>query len=358
MAYYPTLPTIIPQITNSGDDYPALSAAIAKAISSGINHVTLPPQTNPIITGSTLQIPSEFSLYIPRGAILKLKDSANVDLIRNSDQVGGNTGITIYGGGVLDGNKANQVADLGKRGIYLYYIQDVDIRDINIKNVSGTACEIDGAGQLIGPGCVHNLRMKDCTYYGLWVEHALRRMQLSDCYAENCGASGFYLDASELTVNGAVAKGCGTGGSPDAGIHIRNITNASLVGLKAYLCQRQGILVDGLRHSSGASWVSQMNSRATSNTWDDIEFSANSITGGAGYGETTDISISGIQAGANPQLDGVTTVARERYCISIASAVMNDVVLTGIQYGQAVTGQTLIPQGWGGRIIDHAYTGT
>ncbi len=355
---YPILPTVIPQIIGGGsDDHVALQNAIDKADSTGIGHVTLPPQgaANPIFTGSTLLLPSNMELCLPGpSCILKLKNGANVDMIRNSDQVAGNSNIRIRGGGIIDGNKANQNGDASKIGINLTYIQGHLVEDLEIRNVDGKAVYQDGAAQRIGPGRLRHLWVHDNNHIGVQHSNSQRRDTIEDILSENNLGAGVMLDASEFIANNLYARYNGASATLvyTAGIEMRNIWGANIGLLSSMFNYRHGVDCGGLVDSVGGNWVVQGNGQATDNTFDEMHFRQNDINPG-GYGENSDFALGVLRVGfpvaANP---GTTVNNYARWAIYYGDESNTRIKAGVIQFGKTRSGLVRKPTNVGSLVVD------
>lgn len=110
-----------------GDDLPAVQMAINICSTNGGGIVAFPPGVTLRVAG-TISQPSNVALYLPAGCTVRLGAGLNLDLVRNSDQSGGNTGLAIFGQGTLDGNRANNTD--GNRHV-------VDWRNVTYSRIEG-----------------------------------------------------------------------------------------------------------------------------------------------------------------------------------------------------------------------------
>ena len=119
------------------DDAPAIQRAIAAASTAGGGVVVLPSDADAVAIGSTIRLPSHVELQIPAGCTLKLLPGKNVPLVANADETNGNAGARITGGGMIDGNRAEN-PDGTWHGVSLTKVTDAKIE------VAVESCRTDG----------------------------------------------------------------------------------------------------------------------------------------------------------------------------------------------------------------------
>ena len=161
------------QANGASDDLGAIRKSINVALALGAGVVELAPGTVPV--SGSIPIPSNLELVIPTGCTLKLMDGANADVITNADTVNGNSGIRLTGGGVIDGNKANQTS--GGNGINLVNCPDAIVA-VAVQN-----CYDDG------------IVLTDCA-----------RPVLGGTVAISNGVHGVHLEGSSFSVGTIVAR--------------------------------------------------------------------------------------------------------------------------------------------------------
>lgn len=122
------------------DDVPSIQAAISACVANGGARVFLPPGT--VGCGTMLILPSNLELVIPTNCVFKATASLTTDMIQNADQVNGNPGIRISGGGVIDGNRANLTGAAGNC-VSLKKCDDAQIEEVLIQNAYTDGVLID-----------------------------------------------------------------------------------------------------------------------------------------------------------------------------------------------------------------------
>jgi hypothetical protein len=344
----PTANTIVPAISpNNADNAAIIQAAIQQAVNAGTSHVTIPAGT--FYVGATLKLPSNFVLAgMGRASTLKLKNGANVDLIENSDQVAGNTGITVRDL-VLDGNSANQDALVSGtvnnfRGLYLFYIQDLRLENLEVRNCTGTGIETDGNGQVIGPNFVSNIWVHDNGFHGYMLTHSLRRSSITDVLAEGNGSIGVYFDASE--VDAVNIKAFKNGNSSLAvnsrsGINVRHVVAHTLSNLTAEYNYGNGIEVNGIRQFAGSNWRAQQNGQRLSNVYSDLSFGADPLLdarGPSGWGV-----VSSVIVGKDTQTSEGFSTNCAKYGLYIDPEIVNPITINGILFEGNITADYSIP---------------
>lgn len=329
----------------STDAAGAIQDDINDAASTGRGVTYLGPGT--YIVGTTLDLPSGCSIVgVPGRTILKTKDSSDATLFENNDQTNGNADILLRDL-ILDGNKTNQTADGAKYAINFRRVENIVMENVEARNVHGRGIYMDGGGQVIGPFYLNRIWVHDNVQGGLSIQNAARRSTITNVLAENNGAYGVFFDASEGTHSNIHANRNGWNTNAfsgyAAGIHIRNVTTNNLVNLAAHYNYQEGIKVEGMVHSSGAAWTACQNGMLANDTYDDIYFAANSAVGS--YGETRHVSIAGIVVGHNVNFaEGESFgVGKARYGINFHEDVSVDIMLTGVQFGDQVTGDYNLP---------------
>ena len=104
---YPTLDAVNDAFAtinaNNGDDITAL-------LQGTINSLKLVSikKSGTYLISSSILMPSNSSLYLASGVVLKLANGSNCEIVRNSDVSSGNENIKIYGEGKFDCNGVNQ----------------------------------------------------------------------------------------------------------------------------------------------------------------------------------------------------------------------------------------------------------
>jgi parallel beta-helix repeat protein len=177
------------------DDATALNAAIQASITSN-GQVYFPHSaTNVYLINSSLVIPSNTTLYFAPNVTIKLKNGANCAILKNSDFVGGNTNIKVYGG-IFDSNKVNQSVT--------FATLDFD----NITNSIFENCFINGSFTVgyVGLGAFSIKNSSLCL--------------IENCSLVNAGSEGLYLiDCTDMVVSGGEYYDCtnGSGCATDGG---------------------------------------------------------------------------------------------------------------------------------------------
>jgi hypothetical protein len=299
-----SLQTFVPETygtIGSGDDTTVIQAALTAAGSAGGGRVLLGPGT--WIVSSALSIPDNVILsgWLRGVTVLQVKASSNITPIRNSNYntSPGNTGIGITDL-TIDGNKTNQNGDATKRGIDIIWSQNTTIDSVEVKNVDGTGIYFDNQGNALGPHFHNRIYTHDNSLHGYQISASCRRCILTNLITETNLGSGAFLDVSELTVNGIIARRNGNSSTIvyTPGVFIRNVSGCNFANISACFNYRHGIQIQGFVNSTGANWEAQSNSQSTSAGFDDVHWEANSITvGSGGYGESTHCYVAGILTG-------------------------------------------------------------
>lgn len=334
------------------DDSVAIQKAITTAVNLGFSSVFVP--TGTFIIGTTITIPSNFELFGDGSGltVLKLKNNVNVGVITNSDHINGNTNITVRDL-CIDGNGANQVAYSGpatnKIGLELFQTLNCRVIDIEVKNCAGYGLWANGNAILDGPGFFSGIYSHDNQAIGTYIGNGLRRCVVTQCISERNGLTGFFFGASQMVATNIYAFENGSRtGAQSSNIYIFNVTGCNFTNMTAACGYTSGIEVQGLRHSVGSGWSAYQNGQAANNTYDDITFLAN--TAGASYGETANLSISGIFCGHDEQLNTSFQTGKARYALYVDDPVHSNIRLDGVVYGDSETSPVRVPD-----ILDTLY---
>jgi hypothetical protein len=347
---------VVPDLNeNDADDYSIMAAAIALA-DAGANprRVWIPPTFGSggmFRIGQRLQVPNHMTICgAGRTSVIGPKNGANCNLFENADQVNGNVGIT-FRDFVIDGNVAGQAALVNGttnnfHGLYLYFIQDLRLADLEVRNCTGTGVETDGAGQVIGPDFVSNLWVHDNGFHGYMLTHSLRRNMLGNVLAEGNGSIGIFLDASE--VDAVNLKALRNGGSAlsagipyRSGINIRHVVAHTLANLTAEYNYGNGIEANGLRQCTGSNWRAQQNSQLTNNTYDDVAFGADPLLDGRG--PTGWVTISGMLVGKDTQTSEGFATNKARYGLNVNAEIVDPLSITGFIAEGNITADLNLP---------------
>lgn len=117
--------------------------------------VVVPPGT--YILQGAVTVPSNTSIYLARGATLKLSGSVDAHVLRATSAV---SGVYIYGGGCIDGTGATTANCIDLAGA-----TDVVIENIELKNAARAGINVTTATRLQ----LRGLRIHDCGREGIVV---------------------------------------------------------------------------------------------------------------------------------------------------------------------------------------------
>jgi len=176
-------------VTDGIDDDVEIQAAINELTSGRTWYEKVLLRGNFLI-GSTIKLP-DYTILELLGKI-KLEDGANVNMIQNSDTVGGNSHI-IMKGGVLDGNRANQTASV--RPILLSNVEDTIIKDMIIENPYHNAARIENGRRV----AYENLVVKNCGAHGLYF-YQCSRARMKNIVIEYAALDGFAVSGAYQSV--------------------------------------------------------------------------------------------------------------------------------------------------------------
>ncbi len=204
------------------DDARAIQAAIEAGrilFGSAGGSVVLPPGV--VAIGSTVRLHDNQELEIPSGCTLQLLPGANSDMIANADQVGGNTRVRVTGGGVVDGNRANQGAG-NWHGIHLVAVEDARVdAGLTVQSCRGCGVLLSGCTRAEG-----DLVATDNGIDGVdlldTVRSVIRARAYDNCKVAAAGsADGIHMEGAS-TDNIVVASVCydtlGAGGRQGYGV--------------------------------------------------------------------------------------------------------------------------------------------
>lgn len=174
----------------------------------------------------------------------------------------------------IDGNKAN--VGTGWTPGYNYGIglngqQDISIIDVEVRNVNGWGLRDAGTSlTYVERGVYADLFIHDNAFWGVYIGYRNRKKVLANAIATNngtqgmCGSvkgqsqntalGGFFLDCSEMQVNGLQAHG-----NNGDGVFFRNVFACQYNNIRATFNGGAGIHVLGLVNSQGMGWLAQNN---------------------------------------------------------------------------------------------------
>jgi parallel beta-helix repeat protein len=215
-------------ITDGTADDVEIQAAIDAANSAGGGIVHLKENTYNI--AATILI-KDNTILEGEGwtTIIKLTNATRVDMIENSDQVGGNTNIVIRDL-KLDGNKANQASGVSLEGIDFvlvsnFLIHNVWIIDVGTTDAADTAigCSLAGA---CTEGRVISCRAESNNHYGFNNNNCSNISYVNNLSISN-GRHGFGSanGSSHITWTGNVLKN-----NTQQGFWTRNTSNSTISG--------------------------------------------------------------------------------------------------------------------------------
>lgn len=190
--------------------------------------------------GGTITVPSDVTLDI-RGKI-RLADSTDANLIENSDQIGGNTNITIMGDGVLDGNKANNGAT--SHGIHLKQCTNSRITGITVQDFNDIGIRVDGASDYDARCLVRRCSVSGSGSFGISVVFASITSVIGNLSTGN-GSHGIHIAADDVTVMGNLCQS-----NTGSGILTGSFVGVALIG---NVCKSN--TSDGIRVAQGETSV-------------------------------------------------------------------------------------------------------
>lgn len=264
---------------------------------------------------------------------ITLANGSDCSMLVNSDQTSGNSGITVSDL-TLYGNKDNQAAG-DHYGLYFWGVSKSVVSDLDVGYCKSTNVYFNGGGATLGAFesllTIRGIYTHHGDAVGMQLSNGLRRSTISDVLAELNGGSGVTVDASQMSLSNIRAFR-----NTLRGVYFRNIFGSVAHGITAEGNGQHGILVQGMVRSSGSNWVSLVNSTSSTNAYDDINLGPN--PDGAGYGENTDLDISGIVAGWDSWIADryFGDVVSERYAVYVGDESDTNIRLSG----RLVTGAT------------------
>jgi Pectate lyase superfamily protein len=264
---------------------------------------------------STLTLPSNFHLHID-GTLLK-KSGTTGAVLKNNDQVTGNTNITISGEGTIDGNKSNQTTltdqvgliDIDNCDYFTFSVREVKgnyfpnatvssqttgliyVKNSDYVTVKDVKVSDYGREAIWLKNCIHSKVLYCLTFGGVdsWsgFQVAGSKNLVHGCHSYDAGASGFSLDSTYsrmsdcLSMNNKYSNGFNFGhaGIPSDFSVVVNcvhiIDNATIttgdngfsvvsasVGVRLSNCISNGAKKNGFNVSDGATNVSLNNCKS------------------------------------------------------------------------------------------------
>lgn len=250
------------------------------------------------------------SAIVGRGrgiSTIKIADGADCCAIQNSNVVAVNaqpaagqenihiSDITIDGN--IDGQTGASAALVDSaidgliHGIFLGWVKNTSIRNVEIHSVDGYGAFIRGWAQYTSSKVHHisKLYVHDNGLNGCQFSNAARLLDADQILAVSNGRDGIVIDASEMQCSNFKAVG-----NNKDGIYIRNVHNNVMNNFDAYNNGRNGIRAVAVNCSKGADWKAVWNGR--NETGSDIWFEGTGYPTW-GYGVTNQTVIDGIMAG-------------------------------------------------------------
>jgi hypothetical protein len=320
-----TLPNV--SLACGQDGTAAIQAALtAGGNGNGITTVTPPPcpASNPIIISATLLQSSNTFLVCMEGTWLSGAHLA--PFLENTNHAGG-AGQLDDQVGVKNCNFNFQGSGAGsaQRGIYYLGVNHIWIEHVQLWNCTSDCLYVDGNAAQVGNGHIDDVLADGSSAgAGFYITHALRGMKMSNLHSIATANNGFFIDHSQGDYVNLFAEGAGTGSSCansgtstvdnpgggstsqstwspcPSGIFVRNVTNITGGVWQATGNQYDGVTIIGARDSNIGVIVATNNSLNATGTWDDLHLDLNN-TLAAGYGESANLAIGAVVAGANGQ---------------------------------------------------------
>lgn len=227
---------------------------------------------------ATLEIHA-YTILDARQSLLKLTNSANVDLLRNEnwngqDGVDPEDSYVTLLGGIWDGNRANQDGTTNKRGIYLRRVPNLLIDGVTVKDVDGHGLQVTGRSDV-----ETNETTQDHKILNTWVinsrtrnysiQNAVRNTIVMNAHSRGGDAVGFWMGHSEGQYIGLDIEGAGT-----YGLQINNVRNITMDDLRIRESGQHGAYVIGFVDSVMTNAKITRSSTSSAGTYSDLYLDA------------------------------------------------------------------------------------
>lgn len=226
-------------------------------------------------TAATIEIPS-YTILDLVDAELTLANTSNTTMVTNSDAVGGNTNIEIFGG-IIDGNKNNQGAG-SYYGILLKKVSNFSVRDITIFDTKADGVIVWNSSI----GTIDNINLNATGNHAVFVGYTSYGINISNITSESPGTEHICIEwttgaASEATWNYDINVTNVNGwNANNQGIYIQHAKKVNITNANVYNTINAGIYVADAKKISLNNVTSDTTTAVDRYTFE-IKYTANDI---------------------------------------------------------------------------------